>query len=84
MNYPTAVDACAAYGEGASTIFLPDICKLSALWLHMSNRSLLPTPSPPPAGGLLAAPNTAEVLELLHSTLNSEQVDDFWVGIDDM
>merc|ERR1719204_1987927 len=50
VNYPTAVDACAAYGEG----------------------------------GLLAAPNTAEVLELLSSTLNSEAVDDFWVGIDDI
>ena len=37
-----------------------------------------------PPGGLLAAPNTAEVLDLLHSTLNSDQVDDFWVGIDDM
>ena len=36
------------------------------------------------SGGLLAAPNTAEVLELLSSTLNSEAVDDFWVGIDDM
>ena len=35
-------------------------------------------------GGLLAAPNTAEVLELLSSTLNAEAVDDFWVGIDDM
>jgi len=50
VNYPTAVDACAAYGEG----------------------------------GLLAAPNTAEVLELLSSTLNAEAVDDFWVGIDDI
>merc|ERR1711962_308282 len=50
VNYPTAVDACAAYGEG----------------------------------GLLAAPNTAEVLELLSSTLNSEAVEDFWVGIDDI
>ena len=44
--------------------------------------NLLPTL--PLAGGLLAAPNTAEVLDLLHSTLNSDQVDDFWVGIDDM
>jgi len=49
VNYPTAVAACAAYGEG----------------------------------GLLAAPSTAEVLDLLHSNLNSDQVDDFWVGIDD-
>ena len=72
MNYLTAVDACAAYGEGATNIVLQD--------------DGMPQSSshPPLAGGLLAAPNTAEVLDLLHSTLNSDQVDDFWVGIDDM
>ena len=34
-------------------------------------------------GGLLAAPKTAEVLDLLHSSLNSDAVDDFWIGLDD-
>ena len=35
-------------------------------------------------GGLLAAPKTAEVLDLLHSSLNSDAVDDFWIGLDDV
>ena len=79
MNYPTAVDACAAYGEGHKDI-LKFSNQITTKIHHFHKKSAHICNS----GGLLAAPNTAEVLELLSSTLNSEAVDDFWVGIDDM